>query len=598
VCRLLLSVKDVVPFALHLFLTIFSVVVALYLIDPPGSYRVYNLNQRRPHFIDLDGLTRVANIRDTKLLQSDITTMLSLLASATRAAAAWWAGAFLWRLAFMFMEKSEITLTGFSEVISGGITTMLSPQHVSSRRNWFLVYAIILICFVMDYFSAILTGSITWQPAITLVDGVVPLTNLTDGVPGFDISFYRSQQLLSSQVIELAASLALVSWGVLNTNSSNLPVPSNLTRRAIIQASNWQGIQFLPANSTLESMRLPYFQVEKFEYITDPQSTLSSQQWALLNDSSPYNPYLLGEGFAALFPDGSWGPGSSTALPSPVNVSESRLLGIQVESPSDPSCAPLANFTAPQNLTPYLTSIINAPLYSCFIFANMTYTASAAICRDCKIVSPTVVEGHMNRVHPISDPLTIEALAITPAVGTHIAFAAYADPVPNYSSTFQDVAVEFVSRSYQSAWSSLATVLGDVAQHNQTNVLVAVSASRPSVLRWRVYFWAGLHLAVLLGGITFVYYQSRFHHPWVSHPMTAAFELDTTGIFKEGGTANAMDPWNPDAKYPAEKLKLNDYDPTRPGQPRSVVLMPTRNTPPSSPKSTYEESDVLLTQFA
>jgi hypothetical protein len=598
VYRLLLSVKGVLPFALHFFLTIFSVFVALHFIDPAGENRVY-LNQRRTKFTDVNGFTRVAKTKI--ILQSNITSMLSLLASATRAAAAWWAGTLLWRCAFMFMEKSEITLAGFSKVVEGGIMAMLSRQHVSSRRNWLLVYSIIFICFVMDHFSAILMGSITWQPSFTLVDGVVPLTNLTEGAAGLDLSFYRSQQLLVSQVIQLAASLALVSWGVINTNSSNLPVPSNLARRAIIQSSNWQGIQFLPPNSTLEMIRLPYFKMEKFEYIPDPESTLSSQQWALLNDSSPYNPYLLGQGFAALFPDGSWGPGSSTALPSPVNVSESRILGIQVEAPSVPACTPLANSTVPQNITPYLTSIINATYYSCFIFANMTYTASAAICRNCEIVSPTVVQGDMDYVDRIADPLTIEALAITPSVGTLIAFSAYADPVTNYSSTYQDVAIEFVSRSYQSAWSSLATILVDGTQQNQTSVMIAVSASHPSVLRWRVYFWAGLHLAVLLGGITFVYYQSRFHHPWVSHPMTAALLLDTTGICKEDGVANAMDPWNPDAKYPDVKLKLNDYDPTRPGQPRSVVLMATRNTPPSSPtspKPTCGESDVPLAQFA
>ncbi|EDR01498.1 uncharacterized protein LACBIDRAFT_333257 [Laccaria bicolor S238N-H82] len=591
--RLFSSVKDVLPFALHLFLTIFSVIAVLFLINPADADLVYNLNHRRPHFIDLHGVTRVASNRNIQLLQSDITTVIALLANATRAAAAWWAGKLLWRCAFMFMEKSEITLAGFSKVISGGITAMLSPSHVSSRRNWLLVYAIIFICFVMDYFSAILTGSITWQPAFTLVDGVVPLTNLPEGVPGSDISFYRNQ-LLALQVIELAATLAVVSWGVTNTNSSNLPLPSNLTRRAIMQAVNLH----LPPNLTLETILLPYFTVENFEYITDPESTLSSQQWSLLNDSSPFNPYLLGGGFAALFPDGSWGPGSSTNLPSPVNVTESRILGIQVENPFTPSCSPLPKSMVPQNVTPYLTSIINFPLYSCFIFANMTYTASAAVCRDCKIVSPTVVQGHMGSVHPIADSLTIEALAITPSVTTHILYNAYADPVPDDSSTIQDLAIEFVSRSYQSAWSALAYVLGDVAQHNQTSVLIAVPASHPSLVLWRVYFWAGLHLAVLLGGIAFVYFQSRFHHPWISHPMTAAFLLDTTGIFKEGGAANAMDPWNPDAKYPAGKLKLNDYDPTRPGQARTVVLVPTRNTHLSSPKPAGGESDVLFRQFA
>ena len=59
-----------------------------------------------------------------------------------------------------------------------------------------------------------------------------------------------------------------------------------------------------------------------------------------------------------------------------------------------------------------------------------------------------------------------------------------------------------------------------------------------------------------------------------------------------------MDPWDPDVKYPAGKLELNDYDPTRPGQPRTVILIPTKNTPPSGPKPTDGESDILLTQFA
>ena len=80
--------------------------------------------------------------------------------------------------------------------------------------------------------------------------------------------------------------------------------------------------------------------------------------------------------------------------------------------------------------------------------------------------------------------------------------------------------------------------------------------------------------------------------------MVAAFLLDTRGIFKEGEAANAMDPWDPYAKHPAGKLELNDYDPTRPGQPRTVILIPTKDTPPSGPKPTEGESDILLTQFA
>ena len=80
-------------------------------------------------------------------------------------------------------------------------------------------------------------------------------------------------------------------------------------------------------------------------------------------------------------------------------------------------------------------------------------------------------------------------------------------------------------------------------------------------------------IAILLCGIAFAYWQSRFRHPWFSDPTMIAFQLDTAGIFQKGAVANPKDPWDPDAEYPAGKLQLEDYDHRRPGQPRAVTLI-------------------------
>jgi hypothetical protein len=573
-----------VPFIFHLLMTIFVAFVTLYVIDWPG--RVYNLNHRRPQIVEVDGSITEAGIKSFRPLQSDITTVLSVAASATRAAAVCWTGNLLWRYAFMLMEKGEITIAGFSKVVDGGIMTLLRPRDVANRKNVFLVHLIIFTCFGMDYFSSILTGSVTWKLSSIMVEGSVPVANIKQGIAGDDISFYRNGSFFVSAAIEGGAAFDLVSWGTLNTDSSkpnsNLPIPSNITRRAIIQSADIQTIQNLPIDSTLDSIRMPYFTVDKFEYITDPDASLTSQQKLLLNDSSVYNPYNNNQGFAAFLPDTSWGPGSDPNLPDPITVTESRILSIQVllAPLSDPSCN--SSFPASYMLSGvnfYLTLTTNSTYYSCFAFANVTYTAGGAICQDCKIISPAVVEGNLYsaNLQPVPDPLTIEALAITPSVAAHSLLTGFTDVSSGASNSvetsLQSYAIEFVSRGYQCAWSYLVVELGDLGPENQTNVVFAIPASQPTVLRWRVYFWVGLHLGSLLCGITFAYWQSHYRHPWFSNPTMIAFQLDTAGIFKEGRVVNLKDPWDPTAKYPAGRLQLQDYDHERPGQPRAVILM-------------------------
>jgi len=262
--------------------------------------------------------------------------------------------------------------------------------------------------------------------------------------------------------------------------------------------------------------------------------------------------------------------------PDPTNVSESRILSIRVLSPTDQNCtSPYPDSFIPSNVNFYPTLTTNSTRYSCFAFANVTYTAGGADCQNCKIVSPAVVEGNIDgkNLQPVPDPLTVEALAITPSVGTHTLLTVFADVTTDVSTPLNSLAIEFVSRAYQSAWSSLVLTLGYIGPNNQTSVSFALPASHPTVTRWRVYVWAGLQLGLLLCGITFAYWQSHFRHPWFSDPTMIAFQLDTARIFQQGAVANPKDPWDPDAEPPAGRLQLEDYDHQRPGQPRAVTLI-------------------------
>ena len=572
------NLKKAGPFILHFILAVFVAFATLRLINSPSGDRIYHFNHRRPRFFDLNGEFTTAGAEFYRPLQSDITTALSVAASATRAAAVCWVGKLLWRCAFMLMEKGEITIAGFSKVVGGGITTLLPRHDVSSWKNVFLVYFIIFTCFVMDFFSSILTGSVTWQRTYITVKGSVPVMNIpsTEGLAGQDISSYRSESVLVSDAIERGAAFALVSWGSINTNSFFLNLPSNLTRRTVIQLADFQAIQYLPTGSTLDTIRLPYIKVDKFEYLTDPEMTLTNEQKLLLNDSSIYNPYIKDQGLAAFLPDTVWGPSSTSNLPDPTNVSESRILSIRILSPSSPNCSSLfPESFIPSNINFYPILTANSTRYSCFAFANVTYTAGGATCQGCQIVSPAVVEGDINseNLQPVPDSLTIEALAIAPSVGTHTRLTVFTDMMYTASTPLESYVIEFVSRAYQSAWSSLVLELGAVGPDNRTSVSHALPASHPTVTLWRVYVWAGLQLGLLLCGVAFAYWQSYFHHPWFSDPAMIAFQLDTAGIFQQGVVANPKDPWDPDAEYPAGKLQLEDYDYQRPGQPRVVTLI-------------------------
>ena len=143
---------------MHFVLTVLVATVCLGYLDG----RTFNVNSRQPRYQEVDG--SVGQATSHALLQSDITTAVSLAATITRVAGGWWATGYIWRCIFVAMERGGISTKGVSQAISNRPP---GHRHFTRRSNMSIIYITLFATFAIDYFSAALTGSFIWETADT-----------------------------------------------------------------------------------------------------------------------------------------------------------------------------------------------------------------------------------------------------------------------------------------------------------------------------------------------------------------------------------------------------------------------------------------------
>ncbi|EDR00790.1 uncharacterized protein LACBIDRAFT_312970 [Laccaria bicolor S238N-H82] len=520
------------PFGVHFGLTALIATVCLCFLDG----RTFNTNSRRPQYVEADG--SFSHSKSYAPLQSDITTAVSLAASATRVAAGWWATGLVWRSIFVAMEQGGIFAEGLSQVASSRPPAYC---HIIQKSNVVIIYIILVATFAIDYFSAALTGSLVWEPASTLMPGRVALTGITRGVSGIDISGYFNHKPNRTLVVEVGSAAAIVAWGSHPPDFLNGAEPSTVFRRVI------KGAQYISINSTLNTT-MPYFDLVAFEWVLDPAQVLTEKQLPLFHDDSEFSPYSADVGVGGLLPDSYWGPSESVMgrkLGDSHNVSETRLFIFRVgRYDSDVWPCP-QNYTIDPGFQVNLHGYRFQGYYTdCFAIAKMTYRAGAITCqsRNCRLISSTIVEAQPP-FSLVGDPLTSMALALAPLLCTNFFFSNYA--VPSNYGTRRNLAIELTSRAYQAAWAALSNVL--ISESDDATVEIALPTLRTKVIRWRIYLWVALHLLVLVLGLLFIYVQSHCNHPWVEDLAMAIFWLDTRAGLANlpGGQCVVSDPWQP-----------------------------------------------------
>ena len=472
------------------------------------------------------------------LIQSEVMTILSFLSSIARTIGAWKASGILWRCIFLFMEQGSVSLKGIKRILG---RLPIHPDDVSMKRHFVFFSALLLVSFCLDYASPVLTGSITWIPSIAYFPGDRPVSNLAGNFPGISLQQYATSQAFVGQLVATAVAMGDLTWGTTGNNST-------LLTRVV------PNIDSLPIQSLLQNITIPYFAVDDFEWILDPNSTLTTEQFTILFDYTGYNPYVTPLGWVGLIPDQQWGPLSDQTMTDPRSVSETRILSLRTYYASSGNSGCVNDDpTIPSDVGRYHYSVNGSD--ECFVFAQLTYRAGVAVCDNCEETAPAVIQSDQNLLSLAPDSMTAQALAITPYVGSSLMVTGWALPQnPPFNGTQQN-ATEFLSRSYQSAWSSLTDSLGDHSL--DSNVQSAVQATQAYILKWRVALWIALHLVVVSAGLfSFILHQST-SYPWLEDPDFAVLFLDTEQL-RRREVWGQNDPWTSKAGTPPVSLSLVD----------------------------------------
>ena len=172
-----------------------------------------------------------------------------------------------------------------------------------------------------------------------------------------------------------------------------------------------------------------------------------------------------------------------------------------------------------------------------YAVANISIRAGVAICEECKLVSPTVVEGTNQSQTMLADPLTNEAFNLMPEAMMVMALMNSSDNDP--SGRLEDFTKSAIARGHQASWNALNDRAGTATRIATRRPHAAV---RASVLRPRMYTWAGINLLLSLSGCLLILIQSQCIRKPVVDANIAAIMMDPSPLLEQdvNGLCNAV----------------------------------------------------------
>lgn len=503
--------------------------------------RIFNITDRKPTATLLDGSkAELEGVRFT-LLQSDITTILSVLLALLRAFTTTWCSGLCWRAALILMEKSGLSIQELRRLTTSGIPPVIATatRQRSGSKYMLGLATILLLLLPVPFGAPIITGSITWSPAtlnyqapgIKLSAAYWNYTYAREHVQA--ITFPTKDSFDSTQIVSPAAS-SFQSWG-----SSN---ETGVMGRTLMDESYIT----LPVNTTLNNITVPYFQVDKFEWIKNPEQSLTPQQLGAidpanttywLNVSGTSNPLFNLWGYnAALLhdlydpPRESWS--KTHTFPLAFFAAMDIAPGGQAASCQWDSTSTY-NWTLTKNVpdVSFVQRRVGARVY-CYVFANVTYTAGSATCSQCRLSSSSRVQS--------DTPLQVEEDPSTQSVLLMMAQVAFT------IREFQELAVlrqpkwdtldQYITSQLQRTYSAIWTYLvQNNGQDAETGVSLPVSALRGIVDIKRVWGWFALQMVVTVTGIVLVLIQAHVDRNPIRDVLLAAFFIDPSVINPSDG---------------------------------------------------------------
>ena len=412
-----------------------------------------------------------------------------------------------------------------------------------------ITWAVMLLLWPAQLVAPLATSSVSWVPD-TIISSSLPneIETLIGGAgAGWDTYQIYSQGRMA--VVLRAASIASIAQ--LADSSPEIEAANIATaiRRVI------PSCQGLPNGTLVHNVTTPFITFTSFEWVEHPLSLPSEVQDAVTSDDgdqlqiSGYwgNPLAIPyPGVAAPLRTVPWAsmsnpnPGSQFPYPAGETFVGQNLVAVLVardltsilpDAPSNGSFGQLPDIG-------FLTVNYSNIETNWYAIANISIRAGVAICDGCRLVFPTVVESTNQNQTMLADSLVTEAFNLMPEVIMVMAVmnSSASDP----SGRLEDFTKSVVARGYQASWNALNDETGAPARIATQKPRTSV---RASVLRSRMYMWAGIHLLLSLSGCLLIFVQGQcVRKPVVDTNIAAIIMMDSSPLLEQdiNGLYNAV----------------------------------------------------------
>ncbi|KDN37873.1 hypothetical protein RSAG8_09847, partial [Rhizoctonia solani AG-8 WAC10335] len=243
----------VAPLVLHLAGSVAITATLIYALDGRHFYL-----DRQPRVKLADGTFQSGQLGRSNVLQSDITTILSIALVLLRWVATIWTVPLCWRVIFLLAGRNGLRRRDIRWVTSYGVL----PPATYFRHSHNLLLGLVLIFTLAPYpASPLVTGSISWVPSSSTLE-LLSIGALSCVSPGH--GFYIMGPSEPSPRLESGAGVQGPTFStnlVINLNTAwSQEVEGGVFKRVLPSAAQ------LSINSTVENVLVPFFVVNKIEW--------------------------------------------------------------------------------------------------------------------------------------------------------------------------------------------------------------------------------------------------------------------------------------------------------------------------------------------
>ncbi|KAG8798793.1 hypothetical protein FRC17_007317, partial [Serendipita sp. 399] len=497
---------------------------------------VFRFENGRLLFLPLSGLR-----------QSDVTTLVSLASTLTRFLGSVCCGIACWRAAYILLEREGLTLADIDGLVS---RPFLRPWPWGTYRIMISCFALLFLS--AELYSPILNGSLSWKITSYAFDERV-LGGVTKSRGGWWLA--RNPSAIYNQVYRAVVytTMATVNGG----NSGSGGHHTDLWR--VVDAT-----RDLPINTTLANITLPFFVIDSFEWIMDPdemldRATLSvtNADNALLNLTSPINPMkdYPPTGYVALLPKAPLNKSDYNII-QPTKIDGSYYVAMMMgEMTTGRACEEQTGFWfdyAPPGLkyraSSYYTDWVDVKIKDCIAFARVSIRAGAGRCTDCRITNRFTVRNE-SQIELQEDYMTHPVIHMMPEVSLILTGVNTTLLSPERISGLDRYITDTLTQAYCGTWTSLTEYTAVMEAKDKTAVRVPVQVSEVTVDRRRVIAWLLLNTCVAACCVALVIIQASTGKRRVLVDATlAALLLDSTEVVDSLAGKDNVDVENEEGK--------------------------------------------------